>query len=195
MQNLSDRALRERIIGAIVIVVFAILVVPVFLDGPSNEPEIVSESVALPGQSEQGRTQQTIVLERDRSEPVPARSEPQVQQMPEPAPRAEKETVTASASTPPANPEPRPAPAAEANDSATGMFAVQLGSFSDKENAERLAAGLREQGYAAFLSQVQTGSGTMQRVRIGPQKDRKSAEAIAAQLAKSGHSGQVVAHP
>ena len=75
------------------------------------------------------------------------------------------------------------------------MWAVQLGSFSNQQNAENLAASLRGQGYAAFLSQLQTGSGPLHRVRIGPQKDRDSAEAIAAQLAKSGHKGQVVPHP
>ena len=195
MQNLSDRALKERVIGAAVLVVFAILVVPVFLDGPSTDAEIVSESVTLPGQNAEGRTQQTIVLERDRSEPVPARNEPQVQQAPRPAPQREEPTATSAASTPPPDPEPKTVSPAESTSSATGMFAVQLGSFSDKDNAERLAADLRDQGYAAFLSQVRTGSGTMQRVRIGPQKDRQSAEAVAAQLAKSGHTGQVVAHP
>jgi DedD protein len=75
------------------------------------------------------------------------------------------------------------------------MWAVQLGSFSNQENAERLAADLRKQGYAAFLSRLVTDSGALHRVRIGPQKDRESAEAVAAQLAKSGHSGQVVPHP
>ena len=71
MQQMMDRALRERIIGAIVLVVFAILVVPIFLNGPSKESEIITESVTLPGQNNQERQQQTIVLERDRTEPVP----------------------------------------------------------------------------------------------------------------------------
>jgi DedD protein len=75
------------------------------------------------------------------------------------------------------------------------MWAVQLGSFSNQGNAERLAADLRKQGYAAFLSQLQTGSGALHRVRIGPQEDRDSAESVAAKLAKSGHAGQVVPHP
>jgi DedD protein len=75
------------------------------------------------------------------------------------------------------------------------MWAVQLGSFSSQENAESLASSLRDQGYAAFLSQLKRGSGSLHRVRIGPQKDRATAETIAAQLAKSGHTGQVVPHP
>ena len=75
------------------------------------------------------------------------------------------------------------------------MWAVQLGSFGNKENAEKLAADLRKSGYAAFLSQLESNGNELHRVRIGPQKDRESAEAVAAQLAKGGHTGQVVSHP
>ena len=84
---------------------------------------------------------------------------------------------------------------AKAATSTTGMWAVQLGSFGSAENAERLAADLRKQGYAAFLSEVDTQSGHLERVRIGPQKDRASAEAVAAKLKKAGYDGQVVPHP
>jgi DedD protein len=201
LQNMSDRALKERIIGAVVLVVFAVLVVPIFLDGPTEEQETISETVTLPGQNNQERKQQTITLDRDRSEPVPA-SQPPLQA----DDRQEEPVALPPAKTPSQGatgivdsgdkPTPSPPPAAELNaTSTTGMWAVQLGSFSSQENAERLAASLRNQGYAAFLSQLQTGSGALHRVRIGPQKDRESAEAIAAQLAKSGHNGQVVPHP
>lgn len=197
LHSLSDRALKERITGAVVLVVFAVLVVPIFLDGPAEETEVVSETVTLPGQNNQERKQQTIVLDRDRNQPVPLSRAPEpepepLQAAPQQAPVAE-ETPTVTVQETPKDP---PAMAVTATEqSATGMWAVQLGSFSNKENAERLAADLRKQGYAAFLSQLQTGSGQLQRVRIGPQKDRESAEAIAAQLAKSGHKGQVVPHP
>jgi DedD protein len=87
------------------------------------------------------------------------------------------------------------AQAAAPAESATGMWAVQLGSFSDQANAERLAADLRSQGYAAFLSRLQTSANLLHRVRVGPQESRESAENIAAQLQKNGHKGQVVPHP
>ena len=208
MHNLSDRALKERVTGAVVLVVFAVLVVPIFLDGPSVEDEIVSEAVTLPGQNNQERKQQTIVLDRNRSEPVPASRKPaSTQSSPAPAAPETQEPVAkeqeksrpvaAPASSPPdTSSTPAAAtPAASTNASETGMWAVQLGSFSSQENAEALASSLRDQGYAAFLSQLQRDNGQLHRVRIGPQKDRASAEAIAAQLAKSGHSGQVVPHP
>ena len=197
-----ERALKERIIGAVVLVIFAVLVVPIFLDGPPADGEIVTERVLLPGQEDQKT--QTVVLDRDRTDPVPAASAP-VQAKPEPVvpepvreepkpavvqqqPEQEKAPETQEEK-PAAKPAPTPAA------STTGMWAVQLGSFSNKDNAEKLAADLRKQGYAAFLSQLSTDKGQLHRVRIGPQKDRASAEAMASRLAKVGHNGQVVPHP
>ena len=191
-----DRALKERIIGAIVLVLFVVLVVPVFLDGPSNSGEVISEQVPLPGQS--GEESQTIVLNRDRTEPVPATSsnkpaaqEPQQQRdvEPEPEPAAEAEPA-------PAQKQPEVVVAAVVEPaSSTGMWAVQLGSFGDQENADKLAADLKALGFAAFRSQLSTSSGQLHRVRVGPQKDRESAEAVAEDLSKAGQKGQVVPHP
>src|SRR5210317_994821 len=197
---MMERALKERIIGAVVLVVFVVMVVPVFLDGPPEDGEIVSERVMLPGQEDQKN--QTVVLDRDRTQPVPAATTPAatpVQQEParqepaqeEPVREAPKPVVVPDK--PAEEPAPKPAPQPAA--STTGMWAVQLGSFSSKENAEKLAADLRKQGYAAFLSQLTTENGQLHRVRIGPQKDRESAEEMARRLAKVGQKGQVVPHP
>jgi len=210
-----DRALKERIIGATVLVLFVVLVVPVFLDGPSNSGEVISEQVPLPGQS--GEENQTIVLNRDRTQPVPAvasnnssAEEPQEQQE-----QQERLSPPASSNTevapnerdfkPEPLPEPTPEPPQEEPDvvvekiaepaSSTGMWAVQLGSFGNKENADKLAADLKKLGFAAFRSQLSTDSGQLHRVRVGPQKDRESAEAVADALSKAGQKGQVVPHP
>jgi len=199
---MMERTLKERIIGAIVLVVFVVLVVPVFLDGPPEGGATVSQRVLLPGQ--EGQDTKTVVLNRERDEPIPAAnseenatttndvavSEP-VEERPAPAPVIEPPPARSEARS---VPEPKTEVAKPAA-STTGMWAVQLGSFSNKENAEKLAADLRKQGYAAFLSQVETSSGRLQRVRIGPQKDRESAEAMAARLLKVGHEGQVLPHP
>ena len=212
---MMDRALKERIIGAVVIVLFVVLVVPVFLDGRSSHDEIVTERVPLPGQSEQ--KSQTIVLARDREDPVPAVAnstpvtvtpEPKtevVAEQPKPAP-VKTEPRKEPATEPEPQPEPKQAPATNeapqrvasgsvAAVSTTGMWAVQIGAFSDQQKAERLAADLRKQGFAAFQSPVATDGGQMVRVRVGPQKDRQSAEAMAERLAKAGRQWRVVPHP
>ena len=211
---MMERALKERIIGAVVLVVFVVLVVPIFLDGPPADQEVVTERVLLPGQ-DATRTQ-TVVLDRDRTEPVPAgtSNETQAESAPAPAPEeapatepeaSEPEASASEASAPvaereepprdPAPSQPKPAQQPTPASSPTGMWAVQLGSFSNKDNAEKLAADLRKQGYAAFLSQLVTEKGTLHRVRIGPQKDREAAEATAARLLKVDIKGQVVPHP
>lgn len=202
---MMERALKERIIGAAVLVLFVVLVVPVFLDGPPSDAELVSEPLLLPGQDRQKT--QTVVLDRDRTDPVPSTSNeaaapdttPVKQSPPAPIktapvvkeePPADDEKSTADATSAAVS-----APVLTSRSSTTGMWAVQLGSFSNKDNADKLAADLRRQGYAAFLSQLKTDSGQLHRVRIGPQKDRESAEAMAERLVKVGHKGQVVPHP
>lgn len=207
---MMERALKERIIGAAVLVLFVVLVVPIFLDGPPDENEIVSEQVLLPGQESQKT--QTVILERNRTEPVPAASAGKEVVEPAEKPKPEVPREQVAEKTPPvtekkmdpapkvAEPKPAPLPkvavAKAPAASSTGMWAVQLGSFSSKENAEKLAADLRKKGYAAFLSQLSTSSGQqLHRVRIGPQKDRESAEAMSDRLRKVGQDGQVVPHP
>ncbi len=203
---MMERALKERIIGAIILVVFVVLVVPIFLDGPPADGEVVSERVLLPGQ--EGQETKTVILNRERSEPIPAASnsdeETSSQKVtlataPEERPKLPP-TAVQTTEQQPARIEQKSPPAqrqepSTSEASATGLWAVQLGSFSNKDNAEKLAADLRKQGYAAFLSQLQTSSGQLHRVRIGPQKDRESAEAMAARLLKVKHQGQVVPHP
>jgi len=198
---MMERALKERIIGAIVLVIFVVLVVPIFLDGPSGDGEVVSERVLLPGQEDQ--KMKTVVLDRERTEPLPvtngaqdAGAQEELRTEPEP-PISELWVVDEK---PPVRVEKDPKPEPQEKSlppvaSSSGMWAVQLGSFSNKENAEKLAADLRKQGYAAFLSQPKTSSRQLYRVRIGPLKDRPSAEAMAAKLLKVGHKGQVLPHP
>lgn len=206
---MMDRTLKERIIGAAVLVLVVVLVVPVFLDGPPEDGEIISEQVPLPGQA--GPEQKTVVLDRDRTEPVPANggSEPAAEPPPKPVPQPvvqksepEPETQPAAPVEAPAGPgpdapdaEPKPAPEDTILASQTGMWAVQLGSFGNRDNAERQAAELRSEGHAAFLSQVTTSAGVLHRVRIGPQKDRDAAEAVAAKLKAAGHDVKVLPHP
>lgn len=195
------------------LVVFIVLVVPVFLDGPGEDLPVVSETMTLPGQNGQQRTRQTIVLERDRSEPVPTRqvaanddndeNKPAAIASQEPAARPAADAVArqpapeqpVKVSAAPAKQVPSTPPPEVPARSTTEMWAVQLGSFSRKENADRLAAELRNKGYAAFISQLSQSGEPLHRVRIGPQKNRDDAEMTAAKLAKDGVKSQVVPHP
>lgn len=87
----------------------------------------------------------------------------------------------------------RPAPPLAATDAG---WAVQLGSFSDADNAEALAAEVGDAGFDAFVQRVQVENGTMYRVRVGPVSDRAAAESLAERVDRdAGERGVVVSHP
>lgn len=61
-------------------------------------------------------------------------------------------------------------------------WAVQLGSFKDKNNAKNLADKLRAAGYKAFTREVKSQKGTQIRVYIGPESQQASAAKLSTQL-------------
>ena len=152
MQNLDDRAVKERVIGAIVLVVFVVLIVPVLLDGQTDAPAVISEPVTLPGQRVSDSRQQTIVLDRDRSQPVPS-SGTQVLTPPPARPDPEMTSADdqADVATTAATPIELPPTPVVSGQSDSGMWAVQIASLSSEEKAEQLVADLRDQGFDAFL--------------------------------------------
>ena len=170
-----ERALKERIIGAVVLVVFVVLVVPIFLDGPPDDGEIVSERVLLPGQEDQKT--QTVVLDRDRTDPVPAATTAAPKQTtptPQQPVREEPQlVVTQQESPPPSEPEPAPRepepkvtpkpattqPAA----STTGMWAVSGSAFNRRHTSIPSSPGI------ITSSRTRSGAFSFANVRaVGP---------------------------
>jgi DedD protein len=73
-----------------------------------------------------------------------------------------------------------------------GSFVVQLGSFRDKDNADRLVREMTAKGFSAFVAPITSGGRELYRVRVGPTRDRAAAEALAAQLRRMGQTGSIV---
>lgn len=67
-------------------------------------------------------------------------------------------------------------------DGATRVWAVQLASFGEEENALKLRDRLRGDGYEAFISTVRKNDEVLSRVAVGPLLDRSEAEALRADL-------------
>ena len=75
-------------------------------------------------------------------------------------------------------------------------FAVQLGAFAHPADATALRDKVRAAGFSAFVEQVRTDSGVLNRVRVGPVASREQAEQLKAQVAaKVGIAGMVRPHP
>jgi len=209
-----DRALLERLIGAGVLVVTLVIVVPAILDGNSgNEadrepavsnkagephrthtirldrstqrPPVAREVTGAPATaaSDSGHEPQTI-KSSSPAEPAPVAPEPAAKVRPKP--HVAPEPAAKARPKPPVAPEPRPVePALK-----TG-WVVQLGSFSSRKNAQRLADEVSKRGFKTFLMPLDRSGKKLYRVRVGPRDTRAQAAELAGRLARVGYSGQV----
>ena len=76
------------------------------------------------------------------------------------------------------------------------VWAVQVGSFSNRSNALGLKEKLRKKKIHAFVERVLKDNKAVYRVRVGPAVTRKKAEALKQKLKKDLKlSGLVVKHP
>jgi DedD protein len=213
-----DQQLKSRLIGATVLVVLAVLLVPELLSGRK------ADTVAAPEGQTRGTRTYTIDLgggitedtarapqaapsrpQATPAEPVARQAAPEVApepvvEAPEPAP-----TTTAGSAAPapesrpqaaaPAQPAvetpPQPEPAVAA--AAGGRFSVQVGAFGSTEAARRLVADLRRDGYPAYVAPLQKQGKTLHRVRVGPAASREEADRLAARLKGKGLPATVVA--
>nr|WP_267191065.1 SPOR domain-containing protein [Xanthomonas dyei] len=126
----------------------------------------------------------------------PVAAAPKPAEAPKPAPPKPEVAKVEPAKPEPAKPVAA-APTAPAAPAASGVgFAVQLGAFGRAEDANALRDRVRAAGFSAFVEQVRTDKGALNRVRVGPVANRGDAEQLRAQVAaKVGISGMVRPHP
>ncbi|MFZ9873015.1 MAG: SPOR domain-containing protein [Steroidobacteraceae bacterium] len=181
-----DTALRNRLTGAALLILLAVILLPEMLTGEGGSRSAATQTV-------EGVEQPVQSYDFDLSEQAQVPTPPAVEA---PVPSSSP-TVTPPATTPIA-PQTRAAevpvattPAAETPE--TGYF-VQIGVFSNKASADRLARELRQKKFTVVVAQLD-GAKPLHRVRVGPAADRKAAEALAKRLAAAGHKGSVVSTP
>jgi len=75
-------------------------------------------------------------------------------------------------------------------------WVVQIGSFGERNNAEKQIEELKRKGFPAFLRRyVKNDKQALYRVRVGPEKDRVRAEKLSERLTNAGFKGQIVPDP
>ena len=73
---------------------------------------------------------------------------------------------------------------------------VQVGSFTSSPNAKALRDKLRKMGYASFVEALKGKQGMIYRVRVGPELTRTRAEKLQKQLVKKAKlNGMVQSYP
>jgi len=73
---------------------------------------------------------------------------------------------------------------------------IQAGSFSSRENAEKLVRKLRDAGFDTHLESAQVKKLKVYRVRVGPEIDKSNADKMAKQISKKFFvSAKVIQYP
>lgn len=196
--------LKQRIVGALVLVCLAVIFVPMIFDEPHSDR--TSTTVRIP---EEPPFPEVDTPEKDFPEPPSYRMEESDgtgggqadAETIEPTDAGEGETTRQSsgqvADTLPGPEEamdPASAPvesseqssadsqavegkeSAEYTRSLAGAWVVQLGSFGNADNARRLRDKVREMGHSSHIQEVVRGDSTLTRVFSGPYVDKAEAE-------------------
>jgi DedD protein len=169
-----DEQLKQRVVGAIVLVSLGVVFIPMLLGGPPSNGAGIPASVAL-NPDPAGERFSSRVVPVDLPTPPPRAA---------PAPAAVEAPVSSGPAVAPA---PGEAPRG---------WAVQLAAFSDPRNALDLRDRLKGLGYSAFVESAGTGGDKLTRVIVGPVREREQAQADLGSLLKATElSGMVVRFP
>ncbi|MCO6414035.1 MAG: SPOR domain-containing protein [Thiogranum sp.] len=202
-----DFLLKQRLVGAIVLVALGVIFIPMLLEGPDEtlvpkmeelpefaDPRPGEPFEAFPSSGAMSDEPETsVVTEEAPSEPDLPETAPE----PEPALLPETAASAQTESTPPpevASPATTATQAAEPGP--LGSWVVQVGSFSSQQNALVLRDKLREGGFPTQVEKVQVDSKTHYRVRVGPFLERAEADRNQRQLSdKFSLTARVLSYP
>jgi DedD protein len=203
-----DNLVKQRVVGAVVLVALAVIFIPILLEGPDEETG--PRSLELPQPLEEMRAGRIEPLEpvlvvppepvttvvigepADTATEAPEAVAEEVPVAPETPTAAESEPEpqsppTAEASAPPAAPAPAPV---------VSGWVIQVGAFGQEANAIALRDRLRKAGHTAFVERINVAGNAVYRVRVGPYTERADAEAQLPALSRdAGLQGRVMSHP
>lgn len=164
-----EPALKQRLIGATVLVALAVVFLPMLIKGPAPESTASDVPLELPD-APQGRFE-TRELPLVSPGEAPASGAVGMPGTPGGDPDALPMVDTAEAGAQPAA-------------VAAGDYAVSFGSYATPADAARVVAALAGAQLDAFQQPVTDGGRTLHRVRIGPFASRAEAEAARLRAAK-----------
>ncbi len=179
-----DERLKQRLVGAAVLVLAAVVFVPKLLDQGGGAPEQPPHIISL--QPSEATVTPVVPLHGNATAAAPAPTAPARPVAAEEKPPAKAAAAPAAAESSPTGPGPTELGPTQLNPTGLGptglnvkpSFTVQLGSFSKADNAR----GLRDKLVARGYTVVVTSSGSVTRVYVGPQSSRAEAEKVLKKL-------------
>ena len=195
---------RRRLIGAITIGLLAIVFLPMIFDSEPKRSGTAMKtqdiSVQVPAKEGQpalpAPSAAPVVIAAAPVASAPATDVPKAPVAQEPGtvaavPAAPLAKESAKETTKPAVKTEKPSKADPPPAEKTG-FVVQLGVFSDADNAKQVIAKMKEAKLTVYTESIPIKSGAATRVRVGPYVTREKADAALAQVKLTGTDGKIV---
>lgn len=193
-----DPALKQRLVGAGVLVALAVIFLPMLVQGPAPDSGVADVSLDVPDAPAGDFETRELplvdleagaeggVVDMPPREEAPAASLPQPQLDPEA--QAPLQPEPARAEPVASEPASLPSDAAEMYPAATagGNYAVSYGSYSTAAAADAAVASLRASQLPGYREAARVDGRTLQRVRIGPFASRADAEAARQRVSRAG---------
>ncbi|MGD8587922.1 MAG: SPOR domain-containing protein [Chromatiales bacterium] len=182
-----DEQLKQRLVGAAVIVSLIVIFVPMLLEEPDDtEPVAVDTVIPDKPPALQRPLPSREILPQPVS-PVPMTSVAELEQTPPVDSAVADEEPVSLESTESTSPASASKPRADDAGSKGGRstptaWLVQVASFTQKENASRLVERLRQADMPAQVQEVMIAGKRHYRVQMLPQLDRKDAEKLIKQI-------------
>ncbi len=194
----TEPNIKYRVTGAMVLIALAVIFLPLILDGQkknqildskipekpiSGEIILVNVEDATNQQKSESKSVQTIEVELD---PVVQQKTDKSELVENKKAEAKKDDVRVPVvKSQPFKSEPVKVETQRATSSdkrqdrpnyKSSAFVIQLGSFSNKANAQKLVDKLKKAGYKAYLKAGKSNSKSINRVLVGPELKRPQAE-------------------
>lgn len=219
--NFHEYDPRQRLTGAIVLFLLAVILLPMLLSHNNDNADVEDDPVVMEITNEGKKVfvsrisalapqgdktvdsadnaeknnsepeKQTTTKVAESSEPKPAATDKATTATQLAARRKELEKKSAVEKTAPST------PTAESTKAVipAGSWILQIGVFSQPENASKKVAELKKKGFDATSGKVKTSKGVVTKVWIGPYKDREAAKRMQDRLQhKTRERGYVVQH-
>ncbi len=200
-----DSALKQRLLGAAVLIALAIIFVPMFLSNAPQQQENATRDLEIPPEPEHKLEKRTLTVDSP-SAPIAApgtedpnkivtvdtNAPPKVDAHPEDqapptvaAPATPSKPVAAPPKpTPPVEPVQPPQSTAQLAAPA-GRFAINMGIYADQTHANALVSSVKKLGFSAYVESTEYQGKPATRVRVGPFADRAAAESARLKIKQS----------
>lgn len=184
---------RRRLIGAVVLLVAAVIVLPVVFE---TKPRPVVDNIAVRVSNGPGGNA-SVRAEQRKAAPLPPAPAPAPQARPESLDAGEElvsvtPTPSRAADKPSEKPAEKPVTQAEAKPSGSGKYLVLIGAFSSEDKARRWVAKLKESKVPAYVEKKAQADGDRVLLRAGPFSDREAALSAEKRVRAVGLTAKVI---